>query len=165
MPRTPFNVLFVCLGNICRSPAGENIFRHQVKEAGLADAIRIDSAGTANYHTGKGPDRRMCATLRARGVPSDGSARQFTVCDFQKFDLILTMDEENYSNVSSLAPDAETLTKVKMFTSFCTVEANRIPDVPDPYYGGAEGFEQVADMLEDGCAEIIRRYQDGELDR
>lgn len=163
MPRTPFHVLFVCLGNICRSPAGENIFRYQVHEAGLENKIVIDSAGTHNFHPGKGPDQRMCATLTSRGIASDGSARQFKAADFQKFDLILTMDDENYGNVSRLAKDTADLAKVKMFTSFCTAIENQIPDVPDPYYGGEEGFKKVADMLEDGCAEIIRQYRDGKF--
>ena len=164
MPRTPFNVLFVCMGNICRSPAGENIFRHQVTEAGLAADIQIDSAGTHNYHTGKGPDSRMCTTLRNRGIKTDGKARQFSQQDFLDFDLILTMDDENYQRVMALEPGGSYRAKVKKFTSYCTQKANQIAEVPDPYYGGDEGFEQVADMLEDGCAEIIRYYQDGQLD-
>ena len=163
MPRTPFHVLFVCLGNICRSPAGENIFRHQVKKAGLENEIVIDSAGTHNFHTGKRPDQRMCDTLTSRGIASNGSARQFKAADFQKFNLILTMDDENYDNVSRLAKDATDLAKVKMFTSFCTLPENQTPDVPDPYYGGEEGFEKVVDMLEDGCSQIIRQYRDGKF--
>jgi len=163
MPRTPFNVLFVCMGNICRSPAGENIFRHQVIEAGFEDEFRIDSAGTHDYHPGKGPDRRMCATLSKRGIPSEGRARHFTAQDFLDFDLILTMDDENYANVTALDSEGGYRDKVRKFTSFCTDDDNQHPEVPDPYYGGSQGFERVADMLEDGCAEIIRRYQAGEL--
>lgn len=151
------------MGNICRSPAGENIFRHQVKEAGLESEFRIDSAGTHDYHTGKGPDRRMCAALRARGIASDGRARHFTAQDLLDFDLILTMDDENYAGVTALDPDGSYRKKVKKFTSFCTDEDNQHPEVPDPYYGGSQGFERVADMLEDGCAEIIRQYRSNEL--
>lgn len=147
------------MGNICRSPAGENIFRHQVKAAGLENDIIIDSAGTHNYHTGKGPDRRMCATLKSRGVLTEGKARQFSKQDFHDFDLILTMDAENHQRVTAQEPSGTHLSKVKKFTTFCTQSENQIPDVPDPYYGGAEGFERVADILEDGCAEIIRQYQ------
>lgn len=163
MPRTPFNVLFVCMGNICRSPAGENIFRHQVTAADLDQEIHIDSAGTHNYHTGKGPDRRMCSTLKNRGVKSDGAARQFSQQDFHDFDLILTMDDENYQRVAAQEPSGQYRSKVKKFTHFCTQPENQIAEVPDPYYGGEEGFEQVADMLEDGCAEILRQYQAKEL--
>ena len=90
MPRTSFNVLFVCLGNICRSPAGENIFRYQVKKAGLENLIHIDSAGTHDYHPGKSPDKRMTKTLNNRSIKSEGSGRQFKSVDLQKFDLILT---------------------------------------------------------------------------
>ncbi|BDS08077.1 phosphotyrosine protein phosphatase [Oceaniferula spumae] len=151
------------MGNICRSPAGENIFRHRVTEAGLEKEIRIDSAGTHNYHIGKGPDRRMCATLQGRGIASDGRARHFTAQDFEDFDLILTMDDDSHARVTALDPDGGYRDKVKNFTSFCTRSDNQQTEVPDPYYGGTDGFELVADMLEDGCAEIIRRYQAGAL--
>ncbi len=151
------------MGNICRSPAGENIFRHQVKSAGLENDIIIDSAGTHNYHTGKGPDHRMCATLKSRSIPADGKARLFNTQDFYNFDLILTMDTENYQRVTAQEPDDDYRAKVRMFTSYCTQSENQIPDVPDPYYGGDEGFEQVADILVDGCAEIIHQYQQGTL--
>lgn len=155
MPTTPFNVLFVCLGNICRSPAGENIFRHQVTQAGLQDAIHIDSAGTIDWHTDKGPDRRMRQTLRNRGVATAGKARHFTAQDFYDFDLILTMDDDNYHNVTALDPDGRFRDKVKPFTSFCQQSEHQIKEVPDPYHGDAEGFKFVADMLEDGCEALL----------
>lgn len=155
MPRTPFNVLFVCLGNICRSPAGENIFRHQVKQAGLEDVINIDSAGTHDYHPGKAPDKRMCRTLRNRDIPATGAARQFTAHDYLKFDLILTMDEDNYARVIALAGNPEFEQKVKRFTQFCEGPDHQTLEVPDPYYGDGSGFELVADMLEDGCQQVL----------
>ena len=102
----------------------------------------------------------MCATLENRGISSDGKARQFSAQDFHDFDLILTMDDENYQRVIALEPRGNYRSQVKKFTSFCTQTENQIPEVPDPYYGGNEGFEQVADMLEDGCTEIIRQYQE-----
>lgn len=147
------------MGNICRSPAGENIFRHLVSHAGLEDEIIIDSAGTLDYHTGKGPDRRMCQTLRSRGIPTAGSARQFTAKDFSDFDLILTMDDDNYRNVTKLDPEGKYRDKVKRFSRFCQETDHQIDEVPDPYYGGNEGFEFVADMLEDGCQQLLAEIQ------
>ncbi len=155
MKSAPFKVLFVCLGNICRSPAAENIFRHIVTQAGLQKAIEIDSAGTINWHTGKGPDSRMCQTLRKRNIPTTGKARHFTAQDFQDFDLILTMDDSNFQNVVQLKPKTEHRAKVKRFSTFCKQPEHQIPEVPDPYYGGEEGFEFVADMLEDGCQQLL----------
>lgn len=146
-------ILFVCLGNICRSPAGENVLRHLAGETGLLDSIQIDSAGTAGWHTGKSPDSRMTATLVSRDIPVTGSARQFEASDLEKFNLILAMDHDNYENILSL-DDGTHASKVKMFTDFCTQHDDTF--VPDPYYGGQEGFEHVADLLEDGCAEILR---------
>ena len=155
MPRTPFNVIFVCLGNICRSPAGENIFRHQVVKAGLEDQIHIDSAGTHDYHPGKVPDQRMAKTLNDRSIKSDGSGRQFKSVDLQKFDLILTMDRENHDNITALDPEGKYRSKIRPFTDFCVQSGHQVPDVPDPYYGGDSGFELVADMLEDGCQQVL----------
>ena len=159
MPQKTFSVLFVCLGNICRSPAAENIFRHQVEQAGLETCIRIDSAGTHDYHPGKSPDARMSNTLRKRNIPSIGAARQFTTSDYSDFDLILTMDRENHAGVSALARSAESSQKVILFTSFCEHADHQVAEVPDPYYGGDEGFELVADMLEDGCQQLLEHVR------
>ena len=150
---TPFRVLFVCMGNICRSPAGDNVFRHLVAEADLGKKVECDSAGTIGYHTGKAPDRRMTSTLEGRGIPIDGAARQFQPDDFGRFDLILTMDEDNRHGVLALATDDDERRKVRRFTDFC--EHFDDPEVPDPYYGGDRGFELVADMIEDGCAGLL----------
>ncbi len=154
----PCRVLFVCLGNICRSPAGENIFRHQVKEAGLAEHIDCDSAGTAGYHIGKSPDSRMTSTMRNRGYEVTGGARQFTRSDFDSFDLILTMDDDNYRDIVSQARNDQDRNLVRRFTEFCT-EHEEI-EVPDPYYGGDEGFEFVADLIEDGSTSLIQHLRD-----
>ncbi len=155
MPRTPFSVLFVCLGNICRSPAAENVLRHLVKKEGLSKVIHIDSAGTHDYHPGKSPDSRMTQTLAKRNIPNPGSGRVFTQKDFTHFDLIIAMDFENLTHITALAQNKNDLGKVKRFTDFCTRPEHQVPDVPDPYYGGHEGFELVADMLEDGCYQVL----------
>jgi protein-tyrosine phosphatase len=157
MATIPYRVLFVCMGNICRSPAGDNVFRHYVGEAGLADSITCDSAGTLDYHTGNPPDHRMSAALQHRGIPIQGQARHFTRSDFQNFDLILTMDDDNLRDILALAKTPEEETKVKRFTDFCT--EHDLHEVPDPYYGGDAGFELVADLMEDGCAGLLEQVR------
>ncbi|MDB4547198.1 low molecular weight phosphotyrosine protein phosphatase [Akkermansiaceae bacterium] len=151
------HVLFVCMGNICRSPAGENIFRHTVKEAGLSSSIEIDSAGTIGFHSGKSPDTRMSRTIRKRGYEVSGYARQFSLNDFDAFDLILTMDDENYANIIALAKTDEEKSLVHRFTDFCTEHDHT--EIPDPYYGGGEGFELVADLIEDGSLGLLQHLQ------
>ena len=147
------HVLFVCMGNICRSPAGENIFRHLVKEAGLSKEIICDSAGTLGYHTGNNPDTRMSRTIRKRDYDVTGYARQFSLHDFEAFDLILTMDDENYANIIALTKSEEQKARVHRFTDYCTEHDHR--EVPDPYYGGDGGFELVADLIEDGSRGLL----------
>lgn len=149
-------VLFVCLGNICRSPAGENILRHSLKQAKHTEQWTIDSAGTEAWHSGKAPDSRMTQTLLNRGVEVTGTARQISQDDLAYFDLVLTMDNENYANVNKLDPQGFYAAKIHKFTSFCT--QHRESEVPDPYYGGQDGFELVADLLEDGCEKIVSKY-------
>jgi protein-tyrosine phosphatase len=141
------------MGNICRSPAGENIFRHVVKKAGLSGQIHCDSAGTIGMHSGKKPDARISNTIRRRGYEVTGHARQFDRRDFQVFDLILTMDHENYQNVMKLAGSEEERAKVRKFTDFCTQHNHR--EVPDPYYGDDNGFQLVADLIEDGATGLF----------
>lgn len=153
MSSRPFRVLFVCMGNICRSPAADIVFRHLVEEAGLAEQVACESAGTIDYHVGNPPDRRMSATLARRGYPIHGAARHFTAEDFDHFDLILTMDEDNRENVLALAEDGEAEAKVKRFTAYC--REHDLREVPDPYYGGDAGFELVADLIEDGCGHLL----------
>lgn len=151
------SILFVCMGNICRSPAGENVMRRLLEDAGLADAVRCDSAGTLDYHTGEPPDSRMCAAGRRRGLPMTGTARQVTRADLDAFDLILVMDNDNYAALARLAT-AGNRHKIKRFCEYCS--AHTETEVPDPYYGGASGFEQVLDLLEDGCAQILKQIKD-----
>ena len=143
----PYRVLFVCLGNICRSPAAEIIFNAVAAEEGLAGLVQADSCGTASYHTGSRPDRRMLAALERAGYTYGGHrARTFHRADFSEFDLIVPQDDDNYENVISLADSPEEMAKVvpmsAWFADDCPLHA-----VPDPYYGGQEGFDQVVQLL------------------
>lgn len=151
--RKPFRVLFVCMGNICRSPAADIVFHHMVGQAGLSGHIEIDSAGTINHHTGKGPDPRMSDELSSRGYPIEGSARQVTKADLEHFDLILAMDDENLDDLLLLNGNGNNREKIQPFTSFCT--EHETDHVPDPYYGGRGGFARVADIVEDGCRGLL----------
>jgi protein-tyrosine phosphatase len=154
--RQPIRVLFVCMGNICRSPAGENIFCKLVADAGRATDFEIDSAGTIGFHEGSPPDPRMVAALRERGYPASGRARQIRPADLEKFDLIVTMDEENLANVRRLDAKGLHHGKIRPLVGFCTF--HQAPRVPDPYYGGQRGFDEVIDLIEDGCSGILREF-------
>ena len=156
-PKT-IRVLFVCMGNICRSPAAEIVFRHIVETARLEDRIEIDSAGTIGYHTGSPPDKRMSATLSARGYHPKGMARQVHHEDFDDFDLILPMDHENEAELRRMQRDGQSRAEIRAFSSFCA--ANPLGYVPDPYYGGAAGFEKVADIVEDGCQGLLKHLRE-----
>lgn len=153
-------ILFVCLGNICRSPTAEGVVRRRVDERGLADVVTLDSAGTGGWHVGAPPDRRATAAAAARGTTLSGAARQFDPArDFADFDLILAMDEENRRDLLALAPpdDHDARSKVRLFRSFDPdAVASGDLEVPDPYYGGDDGFERVLDLVE--------RAADGLLD-
>lgn len=150
---TSFRILFVCLGNICRSPAAEIIFRKLVTDAGRLAEFEIDSAGTIGHHSGSSPDPRMAETLRQRGFAIHGRARQINIDDLAKFDLIVTMDETNLSDVKRLDPTGDQHSKIKPFMSFCRHHDDL--RVPDPYYGGQRGFDHVISLLEDGCQGIL----------
>jgi protein-tyrosine phosphatase len=147
-------LLFVCLGNICRSPAAENIMNHLVAEADIPSGeIICDSAGTNSYHIGQPPDRRMQVASRARGLPTEGTARAFTAADFEAFDLILAMDNENYRGIKALDPQGKYAAKVKMMCSYAQQHSDK--EVPDPYYGGDAGFDYVIDLLLDACGGLL----------
>src|SRR3954454_24030822 len=141
-------ILFVCLGNICRSPTAEGVMRSLVREAGLEDAVEIDSAGTGSWHVGSPPDERSTAAASARGITLEGAARQVTARDFEDFDLLIAMDAANRRELLRLAPDDAGRAKVRM------LRAGDL-DVPDPYYGGEDGFERVLDVVEEGCRRLL----------
>ncbi len=153
------HVLFVCLGNICRSPAAEGIFRSMVADANLADKIQIDSCGTGAWHVGEAPDLRMTHHARLRGYDLTAlEARQFSAdSDFEKFDYILTMDNSNLRNVLALDTNHQYKNKIQPLLNFCKVHSIR--EVPDPYYEGDEGFEHVMDLLEDSCAQLLQHLR------
>ncbi|MEZ5302462.1 MAG: low molecular weight protein-tyrosine-phosphatase [Verrucomicrobiales bacterium] len=155
-----FRVLFVCMGNICRSPAAEAVLRHLDGDSG---AVEIDSAGTIDFHTGKPSDARMRAAAARRGIPVDVRARQVKAADLARFDLILAMDHDNLADLRHLDADGAAGGKLRLFCEFCTRHPHT--QVPDPYYGGDEGFELVLDLLEDGCANLLNQIRSGELAR
>lgn len=146
-------VLFCCMGNICRSPTAEGVFRHMVREAGLEDRIEIASAGTHDYHVGRPPDRRTQAAASMRGYDlSEQRARQVSPGDFLEYDYILAMDADNLAFLRGIAPLAQRH-KAQLFLAYS--EASRGGEVPDPYYGGEDGFTQVLDLVEDGAAGLL----------
>ncbi len=149
-----YKLLFVCLGNICRSPSAENIMNHLVSQAGLSDRIYCDSAGTSSYHIGSPSDRRMnAAAVSKLGIKLLGQARQFQRSDFQEFDLILAMDKDNYENILAVDSSGQYHHKVRLMCDFCS--RHTLKEVPDPYYGGTEGFNQVIDLLIDACEGLL----------
>ncbi|OLP20159.1 protein tyrosine phosphatase [Leptolyngbya sp. 'hensonii'] len=153
----PYKLLFVCLGNICRSPAAENLMNHLLEQQNLADVVICDSAGTSSYHVGSPPDRRMTAAAAQRGIVMKGQARQFCAADFEDFDLILAMDRDNYWNILNLDATDRYREKVKSMCDFCTRHSDR--EVPDPYYGGQEGFNYVLNLLQDACEGLLQDLQ------
>ena len=146
-------VLFVCLGNICRSPSAEGVFRKLVEEQGLIDMIEIDSAGTHAYHVGSPPDSRAQEAARRRGIDMSGLlGRRVDEGDFYVFDYILAMDESNEYHLREMAPSEE-IYRVRRFLEFAPERSER--EVPDPYYGGATGFENVLDLIEDASKGLL----------
>ena len=149
-------VLMVCLGNICRSPIAEGILRHKAAALGLD--IQTDSAGTAAYHVGEAPDSRMILTANKNGIDiSDLSARQFTKADYQNFDLIYAMDQSNYDNMVVLAKTKADRDRVRLILNEATPGSNA--EVPDPYYGGEQGFQHVIDLLDVAVDKVIERIK------
>lgn len=146
-------ILFVCLGNICRSPAAEGVMKHIIAEEG-ADDWTIDSAGTGRWHIGDLPDRRMRIHARDRGLQLDHRCRQVTTADFDRFDLIIGMDSQNVADLRALAPSPEAAAKVAPMGRWLD-PAQGYDHVPDPYYEGSEGFELVLDLLQNGCRKLF----------
>ena len=147
-------IVFVCLGNICRSPAAEGIFKQVVEQKGLPDNFFIDSAGTGGWHQGELPDSRMRAHGAKRGYDFCSRARKFNTNDFERFDYIVVMDDQNYKDVTALAPTEKDKRKVCKMIDF-SQKFTHHQYVPDPYYGGASGFELVLDLLEDACEGLL----------
>jgi protein-tyrosine phosphatase len=152
-------ICFVCLGNICRSPTAEGVFRHLVAKAKLQHAIEIDSAGTAAYHAGERPDARSAEAARARDIELVGAARCFEVHDFERFDYVVAMDRSNRADLIALAPDASAAAKVALLRDFVE-DGPRDADVPDPYYGGPDGFDRVLDICEQGCVALLEHLRE-----
>ena len=154
--RKPTKILFVCLGNICRSPSAEGIFKHIVESRGLARLFEIDSAGTHAYHVGEPADKRMISYASKRGYNLTSISRKFDQnIDFDYFDLIIGMDNENIRVLKSKACSNKDLQKIHKMTDFRKMF--KYDEIPDPYYGGAEGFELVIDLLEDSCEGILEK--------
>ncbi len=152
-----YSVLFVCTGNICRSPTADGVLRQKVIASGLADCVTVDSAGTTDYHVGEPPDDRAQAHALRRGVDiSTLRARQVQPADFDRFDLIVAMDDSHLNALRRQCTPAQAH-KLRRFTAFCTQHTSH--DVPDPYYGGAQGFEHVLDLVEDGCDGLLASIQ------
>lgn len=146
-------VLFVCMGNICRSPTAEGVFQRKIQSVGLLDRIAIDSAGTHDYHVGRAPDRRAQHAAQQRGYDlSSLRGRQVAVQDFHEFDYVLAMDQENLANLLRICPPQQKH-KLRLFMEFSRNFSAR--EVPDPYYGGEQGFEQVLDMVEDAAEGLL----------
>ena len=154
-------LLFVCLGNICRSPAAEGVFLHLIERHGLSDHFVVDSAGTGSWHVGNRADARMRAAAERRGIHLPSRARQIGMHDLSQFDLVITMDSDNLATVKSLAREAgpSATAEIRSMLSYAT--ATTLKDVPDPYYGGDSGFEQVLDLLDDACSGLWQELRRG----
>ncbi len=156
-------ILFVCLGNICRSPTAEGVMRKLVAEAGLQEEIELDSAGTGAWHVGEPPDARATAAARARGIALDGAARQVRAADFERFGLILAMDGSNLHALRQLAPDEAAREKVRLLREFDPASTDLHDlDVPDPYYDSQRGFEIVLDQVQGACAGLLEYVRESE---
>ncbi len=156
--RQKVRVLFVCMGNICRSPTAEGIFRHLIRNSGDDLWIEVDSAGTHAYHVGEKADGRARKTARARGIEmEDLRARKVDFGDFYQADIILAMDQDNYHNLLAMAPEEA---KDKIFMMMDFAPDHPALEVPDPYYGGPEGFERVFDMLEEAAQGLLKHLKD-----
>jgi protein-tyrosine phosphatase len=154
MKSARITVLFVCLGNICRSPLAEGVFRHLVRERGLETHFHVDSAGTSGWHVGASPDARSAETARRRGIMLTGSSRKLTAADLEAFDYVIAMDAENLDAILALAGRAGgARARVHRLREWDPEPGDL--DVPDPYYGGPRGFEEVHDIVERSCAALL----------
>lgn len=149
----PTRILFVCLGNICRSPLAESVFRHLARERGVEHEFEVDSAGTSGYHAGDPPDARSVATARARGVEVAGRSRELRPDDLTRFDYVIAMDAENLTEVERLRGSLTGGARVHRLREWDPAGGEL--DVPDPYYGGPHGFERVHELVERSCAALL----------
>lgn len=149
-----YRILFVCLGNICRSPMAEAIMRKMVSDVGMSGRIAVDSAGTSSYHLGDLPDMRMRQFARQCGYELTHRARRVCSDDFSDFDMLIGMDDRNIADLKELAPDPDAEKKIFRMADFTDIHG--LDHVPDPYYGGADGFRLVVEMLEDGCGNLLK---------
>jgi protein-tyrosine phosphatase len=140
-------ILFVCMGNICRSPTAEAVMRHLLAQRGLADQVQVASAGTGGWHVGAAPDERSAAMAARRGITLEGTAQQVSQADFARSDLIVAMDRSNLRDLMALAPDEAARAKVRLLLDDA--------DVPDPYYGGERGFDDVLDLVTEACERLV----------
>jgi len=152
------NINFVCMGNICRSPSGEAVMNAVIEKNGLSDKIKCDSSGTLGYHTGEPADARMQRHAQKRGYNLTSRARKFVPEDFEKFDYIIAMDNANYRDITAQDVENKFSDKVFLMTEFCS-QYEKTGGVPDPYYGGAEGFELVLDLIEDACKGLLEKIK------
>jgi protein-tyrosine phosphatase len=158
----PTRLLFVCLGNICRSPTAEGVMRELVRQAALEGSVELDSAGTGAWHVGSPPDARAVDAARARGITLEGIARQVRPDDFDDFDLILAMDRSNLRELRQLADGAAGRAKLRLLREFDPAGAgDQDLEVPDPYYGAAGGFDEVLDLVQAACTGLLAQIDAG----
>jgi protein-tyrosine phosphatase len=160
-------VLFVCLGNICRSPTAEGVMRALVREAGLQHRVELDSAGTGGWHVGESPDARATDAAGRRGIALDGAARKVRPRDFEEFDLILAMDAGNLRDLRRIAPDEQARAKVRLLREWGRAGSHSDGDldVPDPYYGGPGGFDEVLDLVQAACMALLKQLREEDAGR
>jgi len=153
-------ILMVCLGNICRSPTAEGVLKHKLRAAGLGEDVDVESAGTGSWHVGHAPDERATAAAASREIELSGAARRFGVEDFDDFDLILAMDRQNLEDMRALAPHADAEGRLKLLREYDpeAVAAGEL-EVPDPYYGGPDGFEHVLDLVDRACDGLLEEIR------
>lgn len=156
------DILFVCLGNIVRSPLAENLFRDVAQERGLDDRYVVDSAGTSAYHVGEAPDRRMRRTAQKYGLEYSGRSRQVSDADLRNFDLIVAMDDSNARSLREMARDEQQQAKIRLMREF-DPQAEGSHDVPDPYYGGMEGFENTYQLVKRSVEGLLDALERGEV--
>jgi protein-tyrosine phosphatase len=163
MPAQTNALLFVCMGNICRSPLAEGVFLHLANQRGLADRFTVDSCGTGAWHAGEEPDRRSIAVAKKHGITLPSIARQLRVpADFEDFDLLIAMDQDNIHNMLEASAPANRIRLLRSFDPALAAQADKNPEVPDPYYGQGDGFQLVYDMILNACIGLLDELADAD---